>query len=161
MPEEKRNALRIDRVEGVGVPNYAFEIGHRESSPPHSCAPSFLLPLCARCRFFETFSYLPPLSDSQIAKQVDYIINNGWTPCLEVADVKNAYISNENCVRINNTTAVSDPALLPVQDEGIGASASIGISVPSCSETQPRESSGASERTALQNNYYYFRVASA
>jgi hypothetical protein len=33
-------------------------------------------------RFFETFSYLPPLTNDQIAKQVDYIVNNGWTPCL-------------------------------------------------------------------------------
>jgi ribulose-bisphosphate carboxylase small chain len=33
-------------------------------------------------RFFETFSYLPPLSDEQIAKQVDYIVNNGWVPTL-------------------------------------------------------------------------------
>ncbi len=26
---------------------------------------------------FETFSYLPPLSDEQIAAQVDYIVANG------------------------------------------------------------------------------------
>ena len=28
-------------------------------------------------KYFETFSYLPPLSDDEIAKQVDYIVNNG------------------------------------------------------------------------------------
>lgn len=28
-------------------------------------------------KFFETFSFLPPLSDEEIAKQVDYIVNNG------------------------------------------------------------------------------------
>ncbi len=28
-------------------------------------------------KFFETFSYLPPLGDDEIAKQVDYIVNNG------------------------------------------------------------------------------------
>ncbi|GBF99887.1 metal-nicotianamine transporter-like, partial [Raphidocelis subcapitata] len=33
-------------------------------------------------KFFETFSYLPPLTDDQISRQVDYIVNNGWTPCL-------------------------------------------------------------------------------
>jgi hypothetical protein len=27
-------------------------------------------------RMFETFSFLPPLSDREIAKQVDYMINN-------------------------------------------------------------------------------------
>ena len=33
-------------------------------------------------RMFETFSYLPPLSDREISKQVDYIVNNGWSECL-------------------------------------------------------------------------------
>merc|ERR1712213_99445 len=34
---------------------------------------------------YETFSFLPPLTDAEIARQVDYIISNGWTPCLEVS----------------------------------------------------------------------------
>ena len=29
-------------------------------------------------RFFETFSYLPPLDDAAVARQVDYITRNGW-----------------------------------------------------------------------------------
>ncbi|KIZ01259.1 ribulose-bisphosphate carboxylase small chain [Monoraphidium neglectum] len=53
-------------------------------------------------KFFETFSYLPPLNDNQIARQVDYIINNGWTPCLEFAAPDSAYTSNTNVVRIQN-----------------------------------------------------------
>jgi hypothetical protein len=28
---------------------------------------------------FETFSFLPPLTDGEITKQVDYIVNNGWS----------------------------------------------------------------------------------
>jgi ribulose-bisphosphate carboxylase small chain len=32
---------------------------------------------------FETFSYLPPLTDDQIAKQVDYMIQLNLIPCLE------------------------------------------------------------------------------
>ncbi|KAK4756176.1 hypothetical protein SAY87_006303 [Trapa incisa] len=32
---------------------------------------------------FETLSYLPPLSDESIAKEIDYILRKGWTPCLE------------------------------------------------------------------------------
>jgi len=32
---------------------------------------------------FETFSYLPDLTDDQIAKQVDYMIKQGLIPCLE------------------------------------------------------------------------------
>jgi hypothetical protein len=56
---------------------------------------------------FETFSYLPPLSDDQIARQVDYIVNNGWTPCLEFSEPELAYVSNENCVRMGPVTCVS------------------------------------------------------
>jgi hypothetical protein len=56
---------------------------------------------------FETFSYLPPLSDDQIARQVDYIVNNGWTPCLEFSEPELAYTSNENCVRMGPVTCVS------------------------------------------------------
>ena len=56
---------------------------------------------------FETFSYLPPLSDDQIAKQVDYIVNNGWTPTLEFSDPALAYVSNEYTVRMGPVTCVS------------------------------------------------------
>lgn len=36
---------------------------------------------------FETFSYLPPLSEESIAKEVDYMISKGWIPCLEFDEV--------------------------------------------------------------------------
>ncbi|KAF3327461.1 ribulose bisphosphate carboxylase small chain clone 512-like protein [Carex littledalei] len=32
---------------------------------------------------FETMSYVPPLSQESIAKEVDYILSKGWVPCLE------------------------------------------------------------------------------
>ncbi|OVA02949.1 Ribulose bisphosphate carboxylase small chain [Macleaya cordata] len=32
---------------------------------------------------FETLSYLPPLSPESLAKEVDYLLRNGWVPCLE------------------------------------------------------------------------------
>ena len=59
-------------------------------------------------RFFETFSYLPPLSDADIAKQVDYITRNGWVPALEFADPEHAYVSNENTVRMQKTSGYQD-----------------------------------------------------
>ena len=65
--------------------------------PPTSCPPP---------RFFETFSYLPPLSDEAIAKQVDYIVGNSWTPCLEFAGPDVAYTGNENVVRIKGTSSL-------------------------------------------------------
>ncbi|KAG6556312.1 hypothetical protein Mapa_002254 [Marchantia paleacea] len=32
---------------------------------------------------FETLSYLPLLSQDSLAKQIDYMIQNGWVPCIE------------------------------------------------------------------------------
>jgi ribulose-bisphosphate carboxylase small chain len=40
---------------------------------------------------FETFSFLPPLSDAEMAKQVQYLLNNGWTPCVEFENGEHAY----------------------------------------------------------------------
>ena len=36
---------------------------------------------------FETLSYLPPLSEESIAKEIDYMIGKGWVPCLEFDEV--------------------------------------------------------------------------
>jgi ribulose-bisphosphate carboxylase small chain len=51
-------------------------------------------------KYFETLSYLPPLSDAEISKQVDYITRNGWVPTLEFANADIAYVSNENTIRM-------------------------------------------------------------
>jgi ribulose-bisphosphate carboxylase small chain len=56
---------------------------------------------------FETFSYLPPLSDDQIARQVDYIVNNNWTPCLEFSEPENAYVQSNTTGRMGAVTSVS------------------------------------------------------
>lgn len=34
-------------------------------------------------RKFETFSYLPAMSQEQIREQVQYIVNQGWNPAIE------------------------------------------------------------------------------
>ena len=42
----------------------------------------------------ETFSYLPLLTQNEIAKQIQYIINQGWTAGIEYStdtDPKNSY----------------------------------------------------------------------
>jgi len=51
-------------------------------------------------KFFETFSYLPALTGEQIAKQVEFVTAQGWTPCLEFANADQAYVSNENTARM-------------------------------------------------------------
>ncbi|HEY9810883.1 ribulose bisphosphate carboxylase small subunit [Ancylothrix sp. C2] len=34
-------------------------------------------------RRYETLSYLPPLTDAQIAKQIQYVLDNGYFPAVE------------------------------------------------------------------------------
>lgn len=43
---------------------------------------------------FETLSYLPPLCDDSIAKEIDYMMKKGWVPCLEfdVVRLRNKFI---------------------------------------------------------------------
>ncbi|KAJ7955790.1 Ribulose bisphosphate carboxylase small chain [Quillaja saponaria] len=43
---------------------------------------------------FETLSYLPPISDDSIAKEIDYMLKKGWIPCLEFDEV--GYVYREN-----------------------------------------------------------------
>jgi ribulose-bisphosphate carboxylase small chain len=40
----------------------------------------------SKSRRFETFSYLPPLSDAQITKQLQYIIDQGYIPAVEFSE---------------------------------------------------------------------------
>ncbi|BAC90099.1 MAG: ribulose bisphosphate carboxylase small subunit [Aphanocapsa lilacina HA4352-LM1] len=34
-------------------------------------------------KFYETMSYLPPLTDAEIAKQIQYMLDKGYIPCVE------------------------------------------------------------------------------
>lgn len=45
-------------------------------------------------KFFETLSFLPPLSAECIAKQIAYMTSKGFTPCLEFADGEHAYTTS-------------------------------------------------------------------
>merc|ERR1712151_50257 len=42
---------------------------------------------------YETLSYLPPLTNDDIAKQITFMIKNHWTPCLEVSDDGDIYLN--------------------------------------------------------------------
>lgn len=39
---------------------------------------------------FETFSYLPPMDDERIRKQVEYIVSKGYNPAIEHTEPENA-----------------------------------------------------------------------
>jgi len=41
-------------------------------------------------RKFETFSYLPAMTDAQIREQVAYIVSKGWNPAIEHTEPANA-----------------------------------------------------------------------
>lgn len=36
---------------------------------------------------FETLSYLPQLTNEELAKEILYLMRNGWIPCLEFCNV--------------------------------------------------------------------------
>merc|ERR550514_43680 len=42
---------------------------------------------------YETLSYLPQLTADDIRKQIDYMIRNSWTPCLEISDDGDVYLN--------------------------------------------------------------------
>ncbi|XP_031256262.1 ribulose bisphosphate carboxylase small chain, chloroplastic-like [Pistacia vera] len=44
---------------------------------------------------FETLSYLPPLSSESLAKEVDYLLRQGWVPCLEF-ELEHGFVYREN-----------------------------------------------------------------
>merc|ERR1719164_129517 len=54
-------------------------------------------------KFFETFSYLPPLTDEEIGRQVGYLIRNGLVPCLEFEASETAYCG----FRLGTDTSIS------------------------------------------------------
>nr|AGJ76629.1 ribulose-1,5-bisphosphate carboxylase/oxygenase small subunit [Echinochloa crus-galli] len=43
---------------------------------------------------FETLSYLPPLTQEELLKQIDYLIRNNWVPCLEFSKIGFVYREN-------------------------------------------------------------------
>ncbi|KAK9097379.1 hypothetical protein Sjap_022876 [Stephania japonica] len=43
---------------------------------------------------FEALSYLPPLTEESVAKEVDYMLSKGWIPCLEFDEVGHVHRTN-------------------------------------------------------------------
>ena len=44
---------------------------------------------------FETLSYLPPLTEAQLAKEIDYLLRSGWVPCLEF-ELEHGFVYREH-----------------------------------------------------------------
>lgn len=47
---------------------------------------------------FETLSYLPPLTDESISREIDYMMKKGWIPCLEFDAVRYLIMSLFLCL---------------------------------------------------------------
>ncbi|XP_074287380.1 ribulose bisphosphate carboxylase small subunit, chloroplastic-like [Silene latifolia] len=44
---------------------------------------------------FETLSYLPPLKEEELLKEINYLLVKGWVPCIEF-EVGTAFVYREN-----------------------------------------------------------------
>ncbi|KAJ4825679.1 Ribulose bisphosphate carboxylase small chain 3, chloroplastic [Turnera subulata] len=44
---------------------------------------------------YETLSYLPDLDETQLASEIEYLIRNGWIPCLEF-ETQHGFVYREN-----------------------------------------------------------------
>ena len=55
-------------------------------------------------KMFETFSYLPPLSDAEIGRQVDFISRNGLAPCLKFAAEETFLVDDVATVHFQGST---------------------------------------------------------
>ncbi|KAL3637807.1 Ribulose bisphosphate carboxylase small subunit, chloroplastic 4 [Castilleja foliolosa] len=44
---------------------------------------------------YETLSYLPPLTEAQLAKEIDYLIINKWIPCIEF-ELEHGFVYREH-----------------------------------------------------------------
>jgi len=53
-------------------------------------------------KFFETFSFLPPMSDADISKQVEYMVRKSYTPCIEFAMPENAFTTSHLSPEMNS-----------------------------------------------------------
>jgi len=49
-------------------------------------------------------SFLPPLSEKEVAAQIDYLTRSKSTPCIEFASPEQSIVSNENTVRMGPVT---------------------------------------------------------
>merc|ERR1711959_505524 len=42
---------------------------------------------------YETLSYLPQLTNDDIRKQIEYMVRNNWSPCVEFSDDSDIYLN--------------------------------------------------------------------
>jgi ribulose-bisphosphate carboxylase small chain len=64
-----------------GVPSHVPSVGQIQAYSPFNG------------KKYETLSYLPQLSNEAIKKQIDFMIKNRWTPCLEINDDGDIYLN--------------------------------------------------------------------
>ncbi|XRB11049.1 ribulose bisphosphate carboxylase small chain [Pseudoscourfieldia marina] len=52
---------------------------------------------------YENMSFLPPLTNEEIAKQVQYLVSNGWVPCIEYTHPQEGFARGGNSATVNTS----------------------------------------------------------
>ena len=74
------------------------DIWERNLGLPYQCTTKWL-------RIEHALSYLPTLTYFRIDKQVDSLIRQGVSPCLEFTAEYSSFVSNDNTARVVNSAA--------------------------------------------------------
>ena len=74
------------------------DICERNLGLPYQCTTKWL-------RIEHALSYLPALTYSQIGKQMDSMIHQAVSPCLEFSAAHSSFVSNNNTARVVNSAA--------------------------------------------------------
>ena len=72
------------------------DICERNLGLPYQCTTKWV-------RIEHALSYLPALTYSQIGKQVDSMIHQAVSPCLEFSAEDSSFVSNDNTPRVVNS----------------------------------------------------------
>jgi len=65
-------------------------LDEKTNPPPSHLSTHTLQQVLKPEKRYECLSYLPPLSDDEISRQIDYLVGNGWAPCIEFASQEEA-----------------------------------------------------------------------
>ena len=71
-------------------PREQEDVWTRRLTPPPPISLHTLQQVLKPEKRYECLSYLPPLSDDEISRQIDYLVGNGWAPCIEFASQEEA-----------------------------------------------------------------------
>merc|ERR1711937_486258 len=102
--ETMNSMIMSSRKALVAKPTQSRRVASKATRRPVDMAGMKVLKPEKKC---ECLSYLPPLSDDEISRQIDYLVGNGWAPCIEFASQEEAD---------TNQLLFAGPALYEIQN---------------------------------------------